>query len=158
VAWRALPGRYAAVAGPEPALDVSEDNLLFSALSPVANPGVPLDDRLARVLPVARALDRPLVFLTVDEGCPGGLDLTAGIACARAFAAAGARGLVVGQGTARLPALLARRRASSDPTARFRETADWIRPHVDVPVYARAYGVSPSEGLALSPSGTSAGP
>lgn len=143
-------GRLAATGVRGVVLGADDDGLLASFLSPRANPGRALAERLAPVLDALTAVRQAGlvcgVAVCVEELCPGGLDPTDGVAIAAALAHAGAAFLVASGGSEALPILKRRAGAHVDDDAPLASAA-WLLGRVEVPVLAEGPFPSPARAL-----------
>ena len=82
----------------------------------------------------------PFMLLCVDELCPKGIDATRGQSFVRAFCDAGASAIFACTGSAYLPALKERARASQNPAQRFLHAATpALLAAGQTPVYVRGF-------------------
>lgn len=88
---------------PEPFLSVDEDGPLIKIASPRTSMLPDLKSRIEVLIKYLKPENG--VALTVEELCPGGLDLTDGLLIAKAFEKSGAKFVIASSGTIDFPSL-----------------------------------------------------
>ncbi len=88
---------------PKPFLAIDEDNTLIRLASPRTSSLPNLKSRIRTLIKHLKPGSG--VALTIEELCPGGLDLTDGLLIAKAFEKSGAKFIIISSGTIDFPSL-----------------------------------------------------